>query len=133
MRVVPRSPAREGLGSGPQGHAENAADRREIVEHEFVPFVVEAGLAIPGAGGLLRRVRQLLDGVDEGLDGAGHGQHASGYAPQRARTDRSGRVMAALRLRGDVADRGTLAPPALPSPGREPALPPDGARRGEEG
>ena len=77
VRPVPGPPAHQADGAGAEGHAEDSANRFEILEHGVVPLVVEAGLAIPGAGALLRRLGQLLDGINDGLYGAGHGQRAS--------------------------------------------------------
>src|SRR3546814_9209446 len=52
--------------------AEDGADALEIVEHELEPVVVDAGLAIPGAGPFLRRVRKLVEAIDGGFDDFRH-------------------------------------------------------------
>ena len=61
------------VGSGGEGHAEDPTDRLEVLIDEVVPVVVQAMPAIPDAGVLLRGAGELVDGVDRGLDDAGHG------------------------------------------------------------
>src|SRR3546814_5765046 len=56
-RLLPRAAAVEAHRHRAQLDAEDGADALEIVEHELEPVVVDAGLAIPGAGPFLRRVR----------------------------------------------------------------------------
>ncbi len=103
MGLLPRAAAHEPHGAGPERHAEDPADRLEILEHGIVPLVFETGPAIPGAGLFLRGVRQLFKLVDDGLDGAGHGQ-SSGNAHKARR-----RFCGALQ--GESARRGCSLPP----------------------
>src|SRR3546814_19191119 len=71
-RLLPRAAAVEAHRHRAQLDAEDGADALEIVEHELEPVVVDAGLAIPGAGPFLRRVRKLVEAQAGGFDDFRH-------------------------------------------------------------
>src|SRR5690606_23794867 len=70
---LPRSAAPQAGGSGLEADAEDLGDALEILINGVVPIVVEAAIAIPRAGLVLRRVGKLVEAIDHGFDNLRHG------------------------------------------------------------
>src|SRR3546814_15805274 len=85
--------------------AEDGADALEIVEHELEPVVVDAGLAIPGAGPFLRRVRKLVEAIDGGFDAFRHRDRLRRALRRASHWYRSMRTWRRSRDRGRARNR----------------------------